>query len=473
VPTAYAADHCGVTIQPPLIEANSPSGREILTVSRLNAEARILLERGLGSVWIEGEVSNLSRPASGHWYLTLKDSGAQVRCAMFRMRNVLVRFPVRDGSQVLARARVSLYEPRGEFQLVIDHLEEAGEGLLRRRFEELKRSLAAEGLFDADRKRRLPRLPHRIGVITSPTGAAIRDILHVLGRRFPAIPVLIYPVPVQGDGAPGAIIRALQLAARRAECDVLILARGGGSLEDLWAFNDEGVARAIAACPLPTISGIGHEVDFTIADFVADERAPTPSGAAERVVPDRAEWSRLYLACEARLASCIRRAVQRHALELRVRSDRLARMHPGVRLRQHAQRLDELDARMRLAVRTTLGTARQRARTAHALLLRASPSLRLTALRQRLIAQRRALDTAGRLVAHRGRTRLELAMRALHAVSPLATIDRGYAIVTDAAGHVLRDARRVAAGSAIEARLARGRLFATVTRADDDEPQAQ
>ena len=309
-------------------------------------------------------------------------------------------------------------------------------------------------------------------MITSPTGAAVRDILHVLGRRFPAIPVLIYPVPVQGDGAPGAIIRALQLAARRAECDVLILARGGGSLEDLWAFNDEGVARAIAACPLPTISGIGHEVDFTIADFVADERAPTPSGAAERVVPDRAEWSRLYLACEARLASCIRRAVQRHALELRVRSDRLARMHPGVRLRQHAQRLDELDARMRLAVRTTLGTARQRARTAHALLLRASPSLRLTALRQRLIAQRRALTPRAVCRAPRPHTP-RLAMRALHAVSPLATIDRGYAIVTDAAGHVLRDARRIAAGSAIEARLARGRLFATVTRADDDEAQAQ
>jgi len=462
-----------MTIQPPLFEANPPSAREIFSVSRLNAEARMLLERGLGSVWIEGEVSNLSRPGSGHWYLTLKDSGAQVRCAMFRTRNLLVRFPIRDGSQVVARARVSLYEPRGEFQLVIEHLEEAGEGVLRRRFEELKRRLAAEGLFDADRKRPLPRLPRRIGVITSPTGAAIRDILHVLARRFPAIPVLIYPVPVQGDGAPGAIIHALQLAARRAECDVLILARGGGTLEDLWAFNDERLARTIAASPLPTISGIGHEVDFTIADFVVDERAPTPSGAAERVAPDQAEWLRQYSTCEARLGSCMRRTVQRHALELRVRTERLARMHPGVRLRQHAQRLDELDARMRLAVRTRLATAGHRARSAHALLLRASPALRLAALRHRVIAQRRALDTAGRTLAHRGRARLDVAMRALHTVSPLATLDRGYAIVTDSVDHVLRDARQVAVGSSVQARLARGRVVATVTRADDDEKQAE
>src|SRR5512141_1537339 len=244
--------------------------REIFTISRLNREARFLLERSLGAVWLEGEISNLSRPGSGHWYFSLKDEAAQVRCAMFRQRNLLVRFPVRDGMHVLARGRVSLYEARGEFQVVIDHLEEAGEGALRRRFEELKQKLQSEGLFDERHKQPLPALPRRIGVVTSPTGAAIRDILHILKRRFPAIPVLIYPVPVQGESAPREIAAAIRLAAARAECDVLIVARGGGSLEDLWAFNDERVARAIHASLIPVISGVGHEIDFTIADFVAD-----------------------------------------------------------------------------------------------------------------------------------------------------------------------------------------------------------
>src|SRR5262245_24425697 len=254
--------------------------RDIYTVSRLNREARGLLEAGLPSLWITGELSNLSRPASGHWYFTLKDEDAQVRCAMFRSRNLAVRVAPRDGLQVLLRARVGLYEARGEFQLVVDHLEEAGEGELRRRFEALKLKLAAEGLFDAGRKRPLPRFPRRIGVVTSPTGAALRDVLQVLGRRFPAVPVLLYPVPVQGAGAAREISAMLQVADRRRDVDVLLLVRGGGSLEDLWAFNDESLARAIAGMGLPVICGIGHEVDFTIADFVADLRAPTPSAAA-------------------------------------------------------------------------------------------------------------------------------------------------------------------------------------------------
>src|SRR5512147_1118918 len=250
-------------------DANPPPPRDIFTISRLNREARTLLEHGRGSVWLTGEISNLSRPTSGHWYFSLKDESAQVRCAMFRQRNLLVRFPVKDGSRVLARGRVSLYEARGEFQVVVEHLEEAGEGLLRRRFEELKQRLGAEGLFDERHKRPLPRLPRRIGVITSPTGAALRDILHVLARRFPAAAVLVYPVPVQGDSAPREIEQALRLATLRRDCDVLIVARGGGSLEDLWAFNDEAVARAMFACPIPIVSGVGHETDFTIADLVA------------------------------------------------------------------------------------------------------------------------------------------------------------------------------------------------------------
>ena len=264
--------------------------RDIYSVSRLNREVRVLLERGFASLWLEAEISNLAKPSSGHWYFSLKDAAAQVRCCMFRQRNMLCVFAPRAGQKVLVRARIGLYEPRGEYQLVIDHMEDSGQGALKRQFEELSAKLAAEGLFAPERKRALPSVPRRIGVITSPTGAAIRDILHVLARRFAAIPVLIYPVAVQGAAAAAEITAAVRLAGRRAECDVLILARGGGSLEDLWAFNDEALARAIVASPIPIVSGIGHEIDFTIADFAADVRAPTPSAAAEIAVPDGEEW---------------------------------------------------------------------------------------------------------------------------------------------------------------------------------------
>ncbi len=341
--------------------ANSLPPREIFTVSRLNREARMLLERGLGSVWLEAEISNLSRPSSGHWYFSLKDEAAQVRCAMFRQRNMLVRFPVRDGAMVLARGRVSVYEARGEFQVVVEHLEEAGEGALRRRFEELKQKLAAEGLFDERHKQALPRLPGRIGVITSPTGAALARHPARARQAFSGRRVLIYPVPVQGESAPREIEQAIRLAASRRDCDVLIVARGGGSLEDLWAFNDEAVARAMFACPIPIVSGVGHETDFTIADLVADLRAPTPSGAAERVVPDREEWLRAFVAAERRVSQSARRRLADLGSLLLVREQRLARAHPGVRLRQHAQRLDELEARLRRAFRAKLEDARTRA----------------------------------------------------------------------------------------------------------------
>ena len=447
---------------------NSPPPREIFTISRLNREARVLLERGLGSLWLEGEISNLSRPSSGHWYFSLKDEAAQVRCAMFRQRNLQVRFPVKDGAHVLARGRVSLYEARGEFQVVIDHLEEAGEGALRRRFEELKARLGAEGLFESRHKQPLPRLPGRIGVITSPTGAALRDILHILRRRFPAVPVLIYPVAVQGESAPREIEQALRLASARRDCDVLIVARGGGSLEDLWAFNDEAVARAIFACPIPVVSGVGHEVDFTIADLVADERAPTPSGAAERVVPDRAEWLRGFALAAQRVQTGMRRRLNELRNGLGVREQRLARTHPGVRLRQHAQRLDELEERLKLAARASIERARARHSAAASLLLRASPAIRVQSQRIRLDAARRALNAGIRGSITTAQRRFELAGRTLHAVSPLATLDRGYAIVADAAGKVVRDAATLAAGDRVEARLARGRISATVTGTAQD-----
>ncbi|MCJ7451936.1 MAG: exodeoxyribonuclease VII large subunit [Steroidobacteraceae bacterium] len=443
--------------------ANSLPAREIFTVSRLNREARMLLERGLGSVWLEGEISNLSRPSSGHWYFSLKDEAAQVRCAMFRQRSMLVRFPLRDGALVLARGRVSVYEARGDFQVVVEHLEEAGEGALRRRFEELKQKLAAEGLFDERHKQALPRLPGRIGVITSPTGAALRDILHVLARRFPAAAVLVYPVPVQGEAAPRGIEQAIRLAALRRDCDVLIVARGGGSLEDLWAFNDEAVARAMFACPIPIVSGVGHETDFTIADLVADLRAPTPSGAAERVVPDREEWLRAFVAAERRVSQSTRRRLADLGSLLLVREQRLDRAHPGVRLRQHAQRLDEVDGRLRRAFRAKLDDARTRATTASTLLSRASPVLRLEAGQVRLASCSRALAAAARSRVAGERSRFELAMRTLNAVSPLATLERGYAIVADAEGHVLLDPAALAPGDSVDTRLARGRFTATVT----------
>jgi exodeoxyribonuclease VII large subunit len=397
-------------------------GRDVYSVTRLNREAKALLESGLPALWVEGELSNLSRPASGHWYFTLKDAGAQVRCAMFRGSNLRVRVAPRDGLQVLVRARVSLYEARGDYQLIVEHLEEAGEGALRRRFEELKARLAAEGLFDAARKRPLPRLPRRIGVVTSPSGAALRDILHVLARRFPAVPVLVYPVPVQGATAAGEIAVAIRAASAAREVELLIVARGGGSLEDLWAFNEEAVARAIRDSAIPVVTGIGHEIDFTIADFAADVRAPTPSGAAELAVPDRGEWLRALATGTNRLATAWRRWSGRSREQLGWLARRLERLHPRARLAAQAQRLDELEARLGRA-------ARQR------------------------------LD--------RERLRLGAATRTLHAVSPLATLGRGYAIVLTAEGRVVRAATDVVAGEAVRARTARGTLHATVTRVDD------
>jgi exodeoxyribonuclease VII large subunit len=398
--------------------------RDVYTVSRLNREARAILERGFATIWLEGELSNLAQPASGHWYFSLKDATAQLRAAMFRQRNMNVAFAPEDGMQVLVRGRVSLYEPRGDFQLIVDHMEEAGEGALRRQFEELKSRLFKAGLFAEDHKRPLPPLPRRIGVITSPTGAALRDVLHILRRRFPAVPVLIYPVPVQGAAAAPAIVDALREAGARADCDVLILARGGGSLEDLWAFNDERVARAIYDCAIPVVTGIGHEIDFTIADFVADRRAPTPSAAAEIAVPDQHAWQRALLDRLARLTQHIRSTLARRRDFLAWLSKRLAQTHPGTRLAQQMQRLDDLSERLRLA-------------------------------------------TLHRLELTRGR--LNMAMRALHAISPLATIERGYAVVTrEPGGELLRSHRAVRPADRLRIRVADGSVRAIVEGSSDD-----
>jgi len=438
--------------------------RVVYTVSRLNREVRVLLEQRIGVLWIEGELTNLAQPASGHWYFSLKDRDAQVRCAMFRQRNAGVAFTPRNGQAVLARGRVSVFEPRGDYQLLVEHLEEAGVGALQREFERLKAKLAAEGLFAVARKRALPRFPRRIGVVTSPSGAAVRDILHILARRFPPAAVLIFPTPVQGAAAAPGIVAALALASARADCDVVILARGGGSLEDLWAFNDELVARAIHASSVPVVTGVGHEIDFTIADFVADARAPTPSAAAELVTPDRHAIDQGLRRAAERLAHAVRRELRAVEARLGAVRQRLDLAHPGARMLQQAQRLDDLEQRLAGAARAALHRHRHGLSESFARLLGLSPEHRIREHRLR------HADLAARL-AHAVETslaganlRVELAARALDTVSPLATLGRGFAIITRVSdGALLSDASAVALGEEIEARLAHGRLRARVT----------
>jgi exodeoxyribonuclease VII large subunit len=436
--------------------------RRVLSVSSLNREARRIVETGLGTVWVEGEISNLSRPSSGHLYWSLKDAEAQVRCAMFRLAARALSFEPENGQQVLVRARASLYEARGEYQLIVDYVEEAGVGALRRRFEELKRRLAAEGLFEAARKTALPKLPRRIGVITSPTGAALHDVLTALKRRFPLTSVLIYPTPVQGPGSADEIARTLALADRRADCDVLILTRGGGSLEDLWSFNEEVVARAIAAARLPVISGVGHEIDFTIADFVADLRAPTPSQAAELAVPDQREWLKRFAHLAQRIALCMQQRLGTERRHLAMLGHRLQRCSPSVQLRERAQRLDELEARLRRSIERRIETRKLRLARLATAVAHASPAHRLTRARERWRTAHGDLRRGLLRQVERTQQRLKLASRALTSLSPLATLERGYAIVTDGKGKVLTDSVSVARGSVIDVRLSRGGLAATV-----------
>ncbi|HTT00720.1 MAG TPA: exodeoxyribonuclease VII large subunit [Steroidobacteraceae bacterium] len=444
--------------------------RTVYSVSRLNREVRWLLEQRLPVLWVEGELSNLSQPGSGHWYFSLKDRDAQLRCAMFHQRNVNVSFVPRVGQHVLARGRVTLFEPRGEYQLIVEHLEDAGLGALQREFERLKTRLAAEGLFSEARKRKPPRMPARIGIITSPTGAALRDIVHILQRRFPAAPVLIYPTPVQGRTAAPAIARAIGLASARADCDVLILARGGGSLEDLWPFNDERVARAIHACAVPIVAGIGHEIDFTIADFVADVRAPTPSGAAELVTPERATVLRALSKTRERLSACMARELRAVTGRLNALDGRLRRVHPGVRVLQQVQRLDDLEQRLTGAMRGCLHGQRNRLSERYAQLVRLSPDGRVRDYRARHAAVEARLRHAIAQRVGGAAHKLGLAQRALDAVSPLATLTRGFAIVTRVAdGALLTDAETVQVGEDIEARLARGRVRARTTGKSGEE----
>lgn len=430
--------------------------RVVYSISRLNREVRASIEGNFGAQWVEGELSNVSRPSSGHLYFSLKDPSAQVRCAMFKPRSQQLRFRPGDGMQVLAYARVTLYEPRGDFQLVVEHLEPAGEGLLRMKFEQLKQQLAAEGLFETARKRPLPPWPRAVGIVTSPSGAAVRDILNVLARRNPAIPVVVYPCAVQGAAAAGEIVAAIAAANRRAECDVLIVARGGGSLEDLWSFNEEAVVRAVAASTLPVISGVGHEIDFTLTDFAADLRAPTPSAAAELAVPDREAVLQQLTGLASRLNGGLRHRLRYAQQRVDTLSARL--VHPGRRIEQHHQRLDELLGRLEPALRRTLALKQARLAAAEATLAGVTPSRRIALAASRLQSASQRLSGAMPLLLTRLKVRVTAAEQTLRAVSPLATLARGYAIVSRANGQIVRSANDVAPDETVHARLSQGVL---------------
>ena len=429
--------------------------REVLSVSQLNGRARALLEDVFAQVWVEGEISNLSRPTSGHVYFTLKDAKAQVRCALFRQQAARVREVLRDGLMVRVRGRVSLYEGRGDYQMILDSVEAAGDGALRLAFEALRERLGAEGLFAAERKQALPSHPQRIGIVSSPSGAVIRDIISVFGRRAPHVTLTLIPTAVQGREATAQIVRALQLADR-AGFDAIILARGGGSLEDLWCFNEEPVARAIAACRTPLVSAVGHETDVTIADFVADVRAPTPSAAAELLAPDGTALRQRLDSLQRRLHLSLTSQLEHRRLRL----DNLLRRlrHPGERLQQQAQRLDDLEQRMTRALQRRLERAGGDLQRLQGRLAAQHPGRQLALLRQRLEQLQPRLNRAIEQSLRLRRQQLQAQMQTLQAVSPLATLNRGYSILLDERGHALRSAREAQPGQQLTARLAEGEL---------------
>lgn len=428
----------------------------IFTVSRLNQTVRSLLEREMGQVWITGEISNFTQPASGHWYFTLKDDTAQVRGAMFRNSNRRVTFRPQHGQQVLVRASVTLYDPRGDYQIIVESMQPAGEGLLQQKYEQLKAALSAEGLFDQQFKKSLPEPAHCIGVITSKTGAALHDILHVLKRRDPSLPVVIYPTAVQGDDAPGQIVRAIELANARQECDVLIVGRGGGSLEDLWSFNDERVARAIFASRIPVVSAVGHETDVTIADFVADLRAPTPSAAAEIISRNQTELLRQIQSSQQRLEMAMDFFIANRTRRFTQLNHRLQQQHPQLRLARQHTVLEKLRQRMRVALDNQLKQATVRQRRVGQRLNQQNPQPRIWRAQTRIQQLEYRLTESLRAQLGVTRERFGKAVTHLEAVSPLSTLARGYSVTTAADGNVLKQAKQVKTGDTLTTRLADG-----------------
>ena len=434
--------------------------RDIYSVSRLNFEVKGLLNLSFPLVWLEGEISNFALPASGHMYLSLKDATAQVRCAMFKGKNRLLNFVPKNGMQVLVRAKIGLYEPRGEFQIVIEHMEESGEGALRRQFEQLKSKLNAEGLFDSQHKVALPELPNQVGVITSPTGAAIRDIVSTLNRRMPNIPVIIYPVAVQGEASVQQITKAITVATQRKECDVLIIARGGGSLEDLNAFNDERVARAIHKCSIPVVSGVGHEIDFTISDFVADYRAETPTAAAESVCPDHMEIERHLAHLNNRLCTTLSHNIQQHKLNLQLLHKRLK--DPTSQIQTKAQRVDELFFRLTTIQKNKLHSIKTKLYLNKEKLNTHNPEQKIIQLKTKLSYVKNNLDKSIQNKIKDNKQQFLRLGKLLHAVSPLSTLERGYSISTDTKGKLITRVADIEVQQSIVTRIADGELTCTV-----------
>jgi exodeoxyribonuclease VII large subunit len=439
--------------------------RQTLTPTTLNAEVRAALERGFPLFWIEGEVSNFLKAKSGHLYFSLKDAGAQVRCAMWRPRAMLLRFAPADGQHVLARARVTLYEPRGEFQLQIEHLEPAGQGALQRAFEELKARLASEGLFDPARKRALHAFPRRIAIVSSASGAAIRDVVSVLSRRFPLLDADLFPSLVQGAEAPAQLRAQLDRIAMLGRHDLVLITRGGGSIEDLFAFNDEALARRIASMPMPVVSAVGHEVDFTIADFVADLRAPTPSAAAELIAPSGDALRDRLDALKRRLDRAVRHRLDRDAQRLDRLQLRLQARHPLTRLGALGERLRHVHARLVRVPAPAIARQRQRIEQLQARLHRAAALERIALLRKRAEHARLRLQAVcARGLEHRA-THLAGLARSLNALSPLATLERGYAIAFDAAGRTVQSVEAIKPDDTLRIKVRDGEIDARVVAA--------
>lgn len=430
--------------------------RQVFTVGHLNAEVRQVLEQGFGSIWLVGEISNYAAPGSGHWYFTLKDERAQIRAAMFRGNNQRVRLRPQNGMQVLVRAKLTVYEPRGDYQLIVEHMEDAGAGLLQQQYEQLKQKLDQAGLFAAELKQALPAVIKKVGVITSPTGAAIRDILAVLKRRDPNLEVIIYPSAVQGKAATQDLLNALHQAVQRNEVDVLLLTRGGGSLEDLWCFNDEQLAYALHSCPLPVISAVGHEIDFTIADFVADVRAPTPSAAAELVSRDQRESLQQIQQLEGRLRRTFGHLLQGYQQRFSHLKQRVEQQHPQRQLQQNSQRNDELTARTFQALQRTLKQAQNNIGQLQQRLTSCHPERQLRPARKNLEQHQLRLSQAIKNQLKHHQQRSAATAQNLQLVSPLQTLARGYAIALDDQQQVLRNPEQLEPGEGFELRLAEG-----------------
>ncbi len=436
----------------------------IYSVSELNLNAREVLSEAFGSIWLSGEISNLATPSSGHIYFSLKDAQAQVRCALFRGVRSRLSFTPEDGMQVLAKAEVSLYPARGDFQLIIHQLQPHGYGALQKAFAALKNRLQQEGLFADQHKKPLPKLPQCIGVITSPTGAAIHDVLQVLKRRFAGIPVIIYPAIVQGKQAAETIIDAVKTANQRQECDVLILARGGGSLEDLWPFNEEAVGRGIFASQIPICTGIGHEVDTTIADFIADQRAATPSAAAELITPDIQEYQQQLQHLGSSLMQQLNHQLEVAQWSLKNLRQRLK--HPGERIQDQAQRLDRLEQRLQLAMHHCLKGQLIRSQHLQETLINLNPSAKIQQQQQTLSTLKKQLTTLIQHQLQQKQLKLQQQAQSLDNLSPLQTLQRGYAITTYK-NKILLDANTVHKGENVQVRLAKGALACQITETLD------